>query len=316
MARAAGADARRRARMASAGGTSRPRSGVRTRLSPGASQAVGRVCRTSSGRRSPISPGRSGLRLWSASPAPASPPCCLRRGRPGRRRAIGFMGRPCPARRPRASRNSSGIAEPHARVMGHGLAESTGGFSGRATFWWWTRRAWWEAGSSPGSSARPSCAGAKIVVVGDHEQLQAIGAGAPFRAIAEQVGHAKLSGIAASGSTGSGRPPPPSRAIGRGRTIRLSGSWGRAMEADGAGARGPTCGTSRRSRRRADGTRSRRRTAALTFGPSTTPFAPRFASGRAGPRRGGRRILFGTRMAGACRAGRRIVFLENDRELE
>lgn len=38
-------------------------------------------------------------------------------------------------------------------------------------------------------------AGAKIVLVGDHEQLQAIGAGAPFRAIAEQIGHAELSEI-------------------------------------------------------------------------------------------------------------------------
>ena len=37
--------------------------------------------------------------------------------------------------------------------------------------------------------------GAKIVLVGDHEQLQAIGAGAPFRAIAEQIGHAELSEI-------------------------------------------------------------------------------------------------------------------------
>ncbi|NKL59737.1 Ti-type conjugative transfer relaxase TraA [Rhizobium leguminosarum] len=37
--------------------------------------------------------------------------------------------------------------------------------------------------------------GAKIVFVGDHEQLQAIGAGAPFRAIAEQIGHAELSEI-------------------------------------------------------------------------------------------------------------------------
>lgn len=36
---------------------------------------------------------------------------------------------------------------------------------------------------------------AKIVLVGDHEQLQAIGAGAPFRAVAEQVGHAELSEI-------------------------------------------------------------------------------------------------------------------------
>ncbi|MEJ1175221.1 Ti-type conjugative transfer relaxase TraA [Agrobacterium sp. CMT1] len=37
--------------------------------------------------------------------------------------------------------------------------------------------------------------GAKIVLVGDHEQLQAIGAGAPFRAIAEQIGHVELCGI-------------------------------------------------------------------------------------------------------------------------
>jgi Ti-type conjugative transfer relaxase TraA len=37
--------------------------------------------------------------------------------------------------------------------------------------------------------------GAKIVLVGDHEQLQAIGAGAPFRAIAEHIGHAELSEI-------------------------------------------------------------------------------------------------------------------------
>ncbi|TBE16513.1 Ti-type conjugative transfer relaxase TraA [Rhizobium ruizarguesonis] len=38
-------------------------------------------------------------------------------------------------------------------------------------------------------------AGAKLVLVGDHEQLQAIGAGAPFRAIAEAVGHAQLSDV-------------------------------------------------------------------------------------------------------------------------
>ncbi len=37
--------------------------------------------------------------------------------------------------------------------------------------------------------------GAKIVLVGDHEQLQAIVAGAPFRAIAEQIGHVELSDI-------------------------------------------------------------------------------------------------------------------------
>ena len=37
--------------------------------------------------------------------------------------------------------------------------------------------------------------GSKIVLVGDHEQLQAIGAGAPFRAIAERVGSVQLSEI-------------------------------------------------------------------------------------------------------------------------
>ncbi|ADU13138.1 Ti-type conjugative transfer relaxase TraA [Asticcacaulis excentricus] len=37
--------------------------------------------------------------------------------------------------------------------------------------------------------------GAKLVLVGDHEQLQAIGAGAPFRAIAERVGHASVEDI-------------------------------------------------------------------------------------------------------------------------
>jgi Ti-type conjugative transfer relaxase TraA len=38
-------------------------------------------------------------------------------------------------------------------------------------------------------------AGAKLVLVGDHEQLQAIGAGAPFRAVAEKIGFAELSDI-------------------------------------------------------------------------------------------------------------------------
>jgi Ti-type conjugative transfer relaxase TraA len=37
--------------------------------------------------------------------------------------------------------------------------------------------------------------GAKVVLVGDHEQLQAIGAGAPFRAITEEIGYAELSDI-------------------------------------------------------------------------------------------------------------------------
>ncbi len=46
-----------------------------------------------------------------------------------------------------------------------------------------------------GFVAEAEARGAKIVLVGDHEQLQAIGAGAPFRAIAEAIGHAELGDI-------------------------------------------------------------------------------------------------------------------------
>jgi Ti-type conjugative transfer relaxase TraA len=41
--------------------------------------------------------------------------------------------------------------------------------------------------------------GAKLVLVGDHEQLQAIGAGSPFRAISERVGAVELSEIRRQG---------------------------------------------------------------------------------------------------------------------
>lgn len=43
--------------------------------------------------------------------------------------------------------------------------------------------------------AEAEARGAKLVLVGDHEQLQAIGAGSPFRAIAERVGAVELSEI-------------------------------------------------------------------------------------------------------------------------
>lgn len=42
--------------------------------------------------------------------------------------------------------------------------------------------------------------GAKLVLVGDHEQLQAIGAGSPFRAIVEQIGAVQLSEIRRQGT--------------------------------------------------------------------------------------------------------------------
>ncbi|MFK0167041.1 Ti-type conjugative transfer relaxase TraA [Rhizobium sp. NPDC090279] len=43
--------------------------------------------------------------------------------------------------------------------------------------------------------AEAEARGAKLVLVGDHEQLQAIGAGSPFRAIAERVGAVELAEI-------------------------------------------------------------------------------------------------------------------------
>ncbi|MBZ7927127.1 Ti-type conjugative transfer relaxase TraA (plasmid) [Ensifer adhaerens] len=43
--------------------------------------------------------------------------------------------------------------------------------------------------------AQAEVSGAKLVLVGDHEQLQAIGAGSPFRAIVEEVGAVELSEI-------------------------------------------------------------------------------------------------------------------------
>lgn len=46
-----------------------------------------------------------------------------------------------------------------------------------------------------GFVAEVEARGAKVVLVGDHEQLQAIGAGAPFRAVTEFIGRAELSEI-------------------------------------------------------------------------------------------------------------------------
>src|SRR4051794_40797395 len=58
--------------------------------------------RTNSGLRSSTSRAGRGSRLWWAAPAPARARCWARRGRRGRRPAIGCMGRRWPARRPRA----------------------------------------------------------------------------------------------------------------------------------------------------------------------------------------------------------------------
>ena len=70
--------------------------------------------------------------------------------------------------------------------------------------------------------------GAKLVLVGDHEQLQAIGAGAPFRAIAERVGFASLQDIRRQredwqrGASGGFRAPSDGRGA-----CRLLRAWAR-----------------------------------------------------------------------------------------
>ena len=150
--------------------------------------------------------------------------------------------------------------------------------------------------------------GAKIVVVGDHEQLQAIGAGAPFRAIAEQVGHAELSEIRrqrvdwqreasiafASHRTGEGLS-----------AYRAHGAV--RMEADGAAARAAIVRDYLADLdARPDGTRVA--TAHRRADVRAINDAIRLAlqdSGRARPRRGGRRNSFPDHeWAALVRAGR------------
>lgn len=62
-------------------------------------------------------------------------------------------------------------------------------------------------------------AGAKVVLVGDPEQLQAIAAGAALRALAERHGAAAAPGLAAERDEGAGH-----RAAGRGTAAECGGS--------------------------------------------------------------------------------------------
>ena len=68
------------------------------------------------------------------------------------------------------------------------------------------RRAW-SARASWGACFDATEAGAKVVLVGDPEQLQAIEAGAAFRSIHERHGGAKSARCGASARTGNGMPP-------------------------------------------------------------------------------------------------------------
>ena len=161
--------------------------------------------------------------------------------------------------------------------------------------------------------------GAKIVVVGDHEQLQAIGAGAPFRAIADQVGHAELSEIrrqrvdwqrAASIAFASHRTGEGLSAYRAHGAVR--------MEADGAAARAAIVRDYLADRdARPDGTRAA--TAHRRADVRAINDAIRLAlqdSGALARGEAAGEILFQTTNGPRLFApGDRIVFLENDREL-
>ena len=149
---------------------------------------------------------------WWATRARARARCWGWRARGGRRRAIGCGVRRCPALRPRVWRAGSGIGSRTLASLEWAWKE------GREADLLTSRDVLVvdEAGMVGSrqmervlSAAR--AAGAKVVLVGDPEQLQAIEAGAAFRALAERHGAAEIGavrrqreGVAARGDAGAG----------------------------------------------------------------------------------------------------------------
>ena len=149
---------------------------------------------TSSGPRSRMSRA-SGIWRWLwATPARARARCWAPRVRLGRRRATRFGARPCRASPPRAWRAARA--------------------STRARSPRWSMRGGRAAISSPSRDvlvideaglvgsrqmervlSHAAEAGAKVVLVGDPEQLQAIEAGAAFRALSERHGAAEITQV-------------------------------------------------------------------------------------------------------------------------
>ncbi len=133
------------------------------------------------------------LLLW-VLPALASPPCWRPHVMPGSDKDTRSMELRCQARPPKDWRRVPALRAGH---LLHGRMD------GSAIVWILSRGDVFvidEAGMIGSRQlsrfvAEAEARGAKIVLVGDHEQLQAIGAGAPFRAIAEQIGYAELSEI-------------------------------------------------------------------------------------------------------------------------
>ena len=149
---------------------------------------------TSSGPRSRMSRA-SGIWRWLwATPARARARCWARRARLGRRRATRFGARPCRALRPRAWR--AGRAS-HSRTLAsleHAWGQGRDQLTGRDVL------VIDEAGMVGSRQmervlSHAAEAGAKVVLVGDPEQLQAIEAGAAFRALSERHGAAEITQV-------------------------------------------------------------------------------------------------------------------------
>ena len=90
--------------------------------------------------------------------------------------------------------------------------------------------------------SRAEAAGAKVVLVGDPEQLQAIEAGAAFRAIAERVGAVEITEVRRQREAWQQQA---TRELATGRTEAALARYERGR--DGAGARHPGRGQGRRS---------------------------------------------------------------------
>ncbi len=121
-------------------------------------------------------------------PALASPPCSRPRARP---RIIRSMARPCRGKPPMTWRNLPAFRAAHWRP-GRAVGRTIAGNLAAVTCVLDRRGGHDREPSARAVCWRSEARGAKIVLVGDHEQLQAIGAGAPFRAIAEEIGHAEI----------------------------------------------------------------------------------------------------------------------------
>ena len=158
----------------------------------------GRFWRRSSARRCGMSPGASASPPSSVWPGRASPPCFPPRARPGKAQGFTVHGAALSGKAAEGLEESSGIASRTLASWEHGWANGRQALGPRDVL------VIDEAGmvSSKQLAAfvgAAEAAGAKLVLVGDPEQLQPINAGAAFRAVAERIGFVELEGVRRQG---------------------------------------------------------------------------------------------------------------------